>query len=55
MKVSTSVIKALAIGDMVDWITKFKSTKDFNGYDDEAKEKYFEYIKKIQEKILKEL
>lgn len=55
MQISTNVIKALAVGDMVDWITQFSTERDFKNYDDEAQEKYWEYIKRFQKKILREL
>lgn len=55
MKVSANVIKALAIGDMVSWVSNFENDGEIDNYDQEIQDKYWEYIKKLQEKILKEL
>lgn len=55
MKVSTNIIKALAVGDMLDHVIKFQTKRDFSEYGSEAQEKYNEYIQKLKQRILKEL
>ena len=55
MKVSTNIIKALAVGDILDWVIKFQTKRDFSNYDEQSQEKYNEYIQKLKEKILREL
>ena len=55
MKVSTNIIKALAIGDLLDYITRYQPKRDFSEYDSETQEKYNEYIQKLKQRILKEL
>lgn len=55
MKVSTNVVKALAVGDMLDWVVKFQPKRDFSNYDQQSQEKYNEYIEKLKARILKEL
>lgn len=55
MKLSTNIIKSMAVGDMVDYLTQYSTGRDFKNYTDADQEKYWEYIRKMQEKILKEL
>jgi hypothetical protein len=56
MKVSKSVLKAFAIEDMVQWVLSFKIKRNFaDEYGQETQEFYEEKIKKIQDKILREL
>ena len=52
MKVSTNIIKALAVGDMLDHVTKFQPKRDFSEYGSEAQEKYNEHIQKLKQRIL---
>ena len=55
MKISKKIIKAMSIEDMYYWITNFESSRTLSQYDDETQETYWNYIKKIQERILKEI
>lgn len=56
MKLSKNIIKAMAIEDMHYWILKFTSGRNLvKRYDEEAQELYNDYIKKMQEKIIKDL
>ena len=56
MKLSKNIIKAMAIEDMRRWILKFVSGRSLaRDYDEETQEMYSDYIKKMQEKIIKEL
>lgn len=56
MKLSKNIIKAMAIEDMHRWIFKFVSGRSLaRDYDEETQELYCNYIKKMQERIIKEL
>lgn len=56
MKVSKKIINSLAVGDMVEWVCSFKIKRDLaKEAGQDAQEFYNEKIKKLQEKILKEL
>lgn len=56
MKISKNIIKAMAIEDMHSWILKFVSGRSLaREYDEETQELYSSYIKKLQERIIKEL
>ena len=56
MKLSTKIIKAMAIEDMHYWIMKFTNRRNLTKrYNEETQEIYDNYIKKMQEKIIKEL
>lgn len=56
MKLSKNIIKAMAIEDMHRWILKFISGRSLaRDYDEETQEMYNNYIKKMQERIIKEL
>lgn len=56
MKVSKKIINSLAVGDIVEWIFNFKIKRNLvEEYGEEAQEFYEEKIRKLQQKILKEL
>lgn len=56
MKLSKNIIKAMAIEDMHRWIFKFVSGRSLEReYDEETQEMYNNYIKKMQERIIKGL
>ncbi len=56
MKISKSVINAFAIEDMVQWVLSFKIKRNFaDDCDKEVQELYEQKIKKLQNKILREL
>lgn len=55
MKLSASVIKAMAISDFMSWVGSFSPNRDFTDIDEESQQKYKEYIEKIIAKLYKEL
>lgn len=55
MKISKNIIKAMAIKDLYLWIDNFENDGSINEYGEEEKEIYWDYIKKIQKKMIKEL
>lgn len=55
MEMSTNVIKAMAVNDMFAWVSNFENDGDIAKYDDKTQEKYWEYVKKLQKKLLKNL
>lgn len=55
MKISTNIIKAMAITDMVNCINNFKSSEQLEQMSKEEQDKYWEYINKMQNKFLKDL
>lgn len=55
MILSKRVIDANAIQDMYNWVANFENDGNIDNWTDEQQEMYWEKIKKIQTKILKEL
>ena len=55
VKIPNRVIKAMALEDMYSYIMNFENNGPINNYDEEAKNVYWDYIKKIQDRIIKEL
>lgn len=55
MRLSNNVVKAMAVGDMCTWISKFKPDNQIYQYDEETQKKYQEYIERIVAKIYREL
>ena len=55
MKLSTNVIKAMAISDFMSWVAAFTPNRDLTEFDEESQQKYKECIEKIITKIYKEV
>lgn len=55
VKITKKIVKAMAIEDMYAWIMNFENNGPINNYDEEAKNVYWDYIKKMQDRIIKEL
>lgn len=55
MVISDKVIRAKAVVDMNNWILNYENDGSIDEYDKETQKKYWEYIKQLKMKILKDL